>query len=86
MISVNINMMGIFQDYFSECLIIDIPDGTSIFFLKDILINNFSNNSLNNFNYLIKNSLFSNNSNILSDDYVLSHNEVIYLLPPFSGG
>ena len=34
----------------------------------------------------IKNSIFSNDIKILPNDYIFSHNEIIYLLPPFSGG
>jgi len=85
MINVNINMMGIFQEYFSQCLIVNIPDKTNISMLREILIKEYDKSFLN-FNYLIKNSVFSNKYNILSDDYLLSDNDDIYLLPPFSGG
>lgn len=86
MISITVNMMGIFQDYFSKSFVVNIPEGTTLNSFKDFLIIKFSNESSCNFSYLITKSVFSNNSNILLDDYVLSNNEVIYLLPPFSGG
>ncbi len=86
MINVNVNMMGIFQEHFSKCLSINVPKGTTIIILREILICKFSNKSFESFSYLIKNSVFSNNCNILHDNYVLSDHDNVYLLPPFSGG
>lgn len=85
MINININMMGIFQEQLSKCLTITIPNKTNISMLREILINEYDKSFLN-FSYLIRNSVFSNKKNILSDDYILSNNDDIYLLPPFSGG
>lgn len=85
MINITINMMGIFQEQFSKCLTINIPTKTNISMLREILIKEYDKSFLN-FNYLIRNSVFSNKHDILSDDYILSNNDDIYLLPPFSGG
>lgn len=85
MINININMMGIFQEQFSKCLNINIPTETNISVLREILIKEYDKSFLN-FSYIIRNSVFSNKHNILSDDYMLSNNDDIYLLPPFSGG
>jgi molybdopterin converting factor small subunit len=86
MINVNVNMMGIFQEHFSKCLSIKVPKDTKIVILRELLICKFFNKSLDGFSYLVKNSVFSDNCNILNDNYVLSDNDTVYLLPPFSGG
>lgn len=86
MINVNINMMGVFQEYFSKSLVVEVFEGTTVLELRKILMIKFSDKSFSSFSYLIKNSVFSNNLNILSDNYVLLENDNIYLLPPFSGG
>ncbi len=86
MITVNVKMFGIFQDYFSDNLSIDISDDLSIFLLRGELLNKFKNSSFLNFEYVLSRSVFSDGVNILSDDYVLINNDIICLLPPFSGG
>jgi len=79
-------MMGVFQEYFSKSLVVEVLEGTTILELRKILIIKFDDKSFSSFSYLIKNSVFSNNLNILSDNYILLENDNIYLLPPFSGG
>jgi molybdopterin converting factor small subunit len=86
MITVNIKLFGIFQDYFSNEIFLEIPEGTSIFSLRNELIFRFGNSAFLNFEYVLSKSVFSNSSNILDDSYVVLDNDVIYLLPPFSGG
>lgn len=86
MINININMMGIFQEHFSKCFVINIADDTTVLKLREILLIKFADKSFSGFAYLIKNSVFSNDLNILPDNYVLLENDNIYLLPPFSGG
>lgn len=86
MINVNINMMGVFQEYFSKSLVVEVVEGATILELRKILVIKFADKSFSSFSYLIKNSVFSSKLNVLSDDYVLLENDNIYLLPPFSGG
>lgn len=86
MITINIKLFGIFQDYFPNSLLIDVPDDTSIFLLRTELLNKLKNDSFLNFEYVLNKSVFSNESNILDDSYILKHSDIIYLLPPFSGG
>lgn len=86
MIIVRINMFGIFQEYFSDHVFLSVPKGATIFFLKKELVIKFSDTSFSNFSVILDRSVFSNTSIILSDDYILLDNDIIYLLPPFSGG
>lgn len=85
MININITMMGIFEEYFSKNLIINIPKETNVSMLREILIKKYDKSFLN-FSYLVKNSVFSNKYYILNEEYVFVDNDDIYLLPPFSGG
>lgn len=86
MIKITIKMFGVFQDYFSDDVCVDVLNGTSIFLLKKELVEKFRGSSFVNFEYILDKSVFSNDSNILADDYILMNNDIIYLLPPFSGG
>lgn len=86
MITINIKLFGIFQDYLSDNICISILPGTSILSLKSELVVKFAASSFVNFEYIMNKSVFSDETNILSDTYILKNNDTIYLLPPFSGG
>lgn len=86
MIMITIKTFGIFQDYFSDEIVLHLNDNISISDLKIEIINKFKNNSFNNLELLINKSVFSSENLILNNEYKLINNDIIYLLPPFSGG
>ena len=52
--------------------------------LIDYLIKNFSGNE--NFIKIVNSSVFSSNDNIISDNYKITNNEKIAIIPPIGGG
>ena len=84
--NIKLQFYGIFNDYLSDEIIINLNENSTIAILKDHIKNNILVNDLFFLNTLLEKSIFSNNVEILSLDYVLKSNDNIYLLPPFSGG
>ncbi|HIH2762477.1 MAG TPA: MoaD/ThiS family protein [Candidatus Azoamicus sp. MARI] len=86
MIKIKLKFFGIYNEIFGPEMDILIKDDSSLIELKTHLLNSLFETKIN---YLIKTfdkSLFSNDERILTNDYVIKNNEIIYLLPPFSGG
>lgn len=88
MIKIKLKSFGIFGNFFGEDYFLYLDDNLNLGLLRGIIILKLheSNFNVNNFKDLIRVSIFSNKNEILNDDYILKNNDVIYLLPPVSGG
>lgn len=87
MFYIKLKVFGIFKDYLNEEIIIQIiNDKTNLFDLKNILSEKYFINDLYFLNNILKKSVFSCQNTILSNDYILKSENIINLLPPFSGG
>jgi len=86
MIEIKIKLFGIFEELFGNEIKLNIKKGTNLTDLKVYLINNFFNKDVKFLEATFKKSMFSDDSTILSENYILENKKTIYLLPPFSGG
>lgn len=86
MFYIKIKVFGIFNDYFKEEIIIEFSDKINVNDLKKIIKEQYFVNNLSFLNKVLSRSLFSYNNIILSDNHYLNSGDIVYLLPPFSGG
>lgn len=86
MLSIKLKVFGIYKDYFSSEMIINLPDGSDLVYFKNYLRKNLFVDDLSFLAFVLDKSMFSNNDSILSDNYLLKSGDAIFLLPPFSGG
>jgi len=84
--NIKLKIFGIFRDYLEDEIEITINDNSSIYNLRSYIINEVLKNDLVFLIPVLNKSIFSNNEEILSDDYIIKFNDIICLLPPFSGG
>lgn len=85
MINVKIKFFGILKDYFDD-LDLTINKNSTLESIKTHIINNYIDDTSKHLQQTIIKSIFSNTSEFLNDQTVLTTDCVIYLLPPFSGG
>lgn len=83
---IKLKMCGIFKDYLEEEIIISFEKKKKINYIKLYLIENYFINELKFLEAVLNKSVFSSNKKILSEDHEIKNNDIIYLLPPFSGG
>ena len=86
MFYIKLKVFGIFNDYFNEEIIIEFSNEMSIYDLRKIITEQYFINDLSFLNNILSRSLFSYNNIILSDNDYLNSGDLVYLLPPFSGG
>ena len=86
-ISVKINLYGFFRKYDIEYIYLLVPYNCNIKSLKNLLLKEFEliNHSII-VNEILNSSIFANNFDILSDDYLILDKEEIFLFPPVNGG
>lgn len=85
MIKIKIKVFGVFSDYIGDdFFILEFDSNVELTFVKEFIGKNFffSVNQLK----LLESSVFSTENVILSDNYIINDNDIIYLLPPVSGG
>ncbi len=90
MIKITIKFFGVLDEYFESDLILNINKQCEILYIKKYIKKyiekNINNTNLKYIYKIIDKALFSDNKKILSNDFIISSDCVIYLLPPFSGG
>ena len=87
MIKVKVKYFGIFSEYFKDISYVNLDNKAKLLDLRNHLIVLASKYNIDkNIILLLNNAVFSNENEILFDDYILNDNDVIYFLPPVSGG
>ncbi|HIH2763102.1 MAG TPA: MoaD/ThiS family protein [Candidatus Azoamicus sp.] len=86
MIKIKIKFFGVYKEIFGTEINMNIKTNSTLTELKKIILENFFDTKIAYLKKTFDKSLFSNDENILTDDYIMKDNDVIYLLPPFSGG
>ncbi|HFL8824144.1 MAG TPA: MoaD/ThiS family protein [Candidatus Azoamicus sp. OHIO1] len=87
MLNIRLRFFGVFSDYFKIDLSINLNNGANLNDLRNLISFEMQARNLDfNFTSLLKSSVFSNEDEILADSYLLKSEDVIYLLPPVSGG
>ena len=86
MFYIKLKVFGIFNDYFNEEIVIECSNKISVNDLRKIITEQYFINNLSFLNNILSRSLFSYNNIILSDNDYLNSGDLVYLLPPFSGG
>ncbi len=85
MIQLKLKLMGIFSEYFNDIEFIKLKNNSTINDLKKYLFYKLKKIDVNLI-FLLKNSVFFNGKILLNDYYVINLNDIIYVLPPISGG
>lgn len=86
MIKVKIKFFGIYKEIFGTELSVDMDNNSTLNDLKDHLLTCIFNTKINYLKETFYKSSFSNDESMLSEDYIIKNNDILYLLPPFSGG
>lgn len=86
MIKIKLKFCGIFGDYFNSEIGIESSDVYNLASLREYIRSNLIVTDIEFLNDVLDKSTFTDGSVILSNDYILENNVVIYILPPFSGG
>jgi len=86
MININLKFYGVFNDYLGTNINLIFEENIKLNMLKEYISKNILINDLYFLNETLDKSIFSNDTDILELDYTVKQNDVIYLLPPFSGG
>lgn len=87
MLNVELKFLGVFSEFFGSVMTVKLKDSSSLVDLKKFIIEYVRINSIDpNLEILLNSSVFSNEHEILHESYVLKQLDVIYLLPPVSGG
>jgi len=86
MITIKLKFFGVFKDYLNSEIDINLDDLSDLSSLKKFISDNLIITDINFLNDVLIRSVFSDGAVILSDNYILKQNDIIYLLPPFSGG
>ena len=87
---IKIELFGVSRDFSEKGLLeLDINKNSTIKDVRNKIINyldiNFSGND--NFKKIVNSSAFcSNDNNIISDNYKITNNEKIAIIPPIGGG
>ncbi len=84
-IKIKIKAYGIFGDYIgSDFFILEFNSNVNLIFVKQIIGKKFSF-SVNDLK-LLESSVFSTENVVLPDSHIINDNDIVYLLPPVSGG
>ena len=87
---IEIELYGASKDFSSENIIeLDLKNNSRIKDLRDELIKflDKKQNGNNNFHQIVKSSAFcSEDNNIVHDDYLISKEQKIAIIPPIAGG
>lgn len=86
MIKIKIKNFGIYTEILGNEIILNLEKNLTLSELKFYMIENIFHSKIDFLKETFTKSLFSNEENILTDDYIIKDNDTIYLLPPFSGG
>ena len=86
MLNIKLKFYGIFNDYLNNEIDITFNENINLHSFKNYISKNILIKDLFFLNTILDKSVFSNGIEILSLDYMLKNNDIIYLLPPFSGG
>lgn len=86
MIKIKLKFCGVFKDFFNSEIDMELSDVLNLIGFKSYISNTLVLSDIDFLNDVLNKSSFSDGSIILSDDYVLKYGDIIYLLPPFSGG
>lgn len=86
MIKIKIKFFGIYKEIFGTEINVDVKKDSTLRDLKNHLLKSFFNEKIDYLKKTFDKSLFSNDEYILTDDYIIKNAEILYLLPPFSGG
>lgn len=86
MITIKLKFCGVFKDFFNSEIDMEFSDIFNIVSFKSYLSKTLVLSEFDFLNDVLDKSSFSDGSVILSDDYILKCGDIIYLLPPFSGG
>ena len=86
---IKLELFGASRDFSdNDHLEIEVQDKASIYDLRNEIIKyldiNFKGNE--NFIKIVKSSVFCSNDNIISDNYKITNNEKIGIIPPIGGG
>ena len=86
---IKIELFGASRDFSDQNLLeLDVDSHSTIKDIRKNLINylikNFKGNE--NFIKIVNSSVFSSNDNIVSDNYKITNNEKIAIIPPIGGG
>ena len=84
-----IELFGASRDFSDQNLLeLDIENDSTIKDVRNKILNyldiNFKGNE--NFIKIVKSSVFCSNDNIISDNYKITNNEIIGIIPPIGGG
>ena len=84
-----IELFGASRDFSDQNLLeLDIKNDSTIKDVRNKILNyldiNFKGNE--NFIKIVNSSVFSSNDNIVSDNYKITNNEKIAIIPPIGGG
>ena len=84
-----IELFGASRDFSDQNLLeLDIENDSTIKDVRNKILNyldiNFKGNE--NFIKIVNSSVFSSNDNIISDNYKITNNEKIGIIPPIGGG
>lgn len=86
MIDIKIKTFGIFSEILGNEINFKIEKELKLKELRAIILKNFFEKKINNLEDTFNKSVFSSEIEILKEDYIIKKNEILYLLPPFSGG
>ena len=87
---IKVELFGVSREFSKDNLIeFEIKNNSTIKNIRDKMINyldqNFNGNK--NFKKIVENSVFCNeNNNIVSDNYKITKNQKIAIIPPIGGG
>ena len=86
---IQIELFGVSREFSNQDFLeFDIKNDSTIKDIRkkliDYLIKNFNGNE--NFIKIVNSSVFSSNDNIISDNYKITNNEKIAIIPPIGGG
>ena len=84
-----IELFGASRDFSDQNLLeLDIENDSTIKDVRNKILNyldiNFKGNE--NFIKIVNSSVFCSNDNIISDNYKITNNEIIGIIPPIGGG
>lgn len=86
MIKIKIKFFGLFKEIFGPEITLDVKENSNLKEIKAQILNDIFENKIDHLKNTFNRSLFSNETEILHDDYILKNNDLLYILPPFSGG
>ncbi len=85
-IIIELEFFGILGRFFKSSLFFQILSGTTVLQLREILVR-YVKRTNNFFDFeLLRFSVFSNYSEVLSDVFILNFSQKLFLLPPAAGG